>query len=112
MDTKRGVVKRCKNTSFLDRRQNDEVYRASQFVHGWTDEWVKYLDYISKIDVSHDAPYRQRLRHESKVCMRCVDSNEQAGPQCQRPDHKFVSLQRPQGKGVHQIPMPLRTRQN
>ena len=34
--------------------QNDEVYRASQLVLGWTDEWVEYLDYISKIDISHE----------------------------------------------------------
>ena len=62
MDAKRGALKRGKYTSILDRWQNDEVYRESQLVHGWTEEWVKYFDYISKIDVSHDAPYRQRLR--------------------------------------------------
>ena len=113
---KRGVLKRGKDTSLLDRWQNDELHRASQLVHGWTDEWVKYLDYISQIDISHDAPYRQRLLHESTIYMRCVDSNKQAGPLCQRPDYKssanaLVSLQRAQGKGVPQIPMHLRTRQ-
>ena len=51
------------------------------------------------------------------VYMRGVDSNKQAGPLCQRPDYKssanaLVSLQRAQGKGVPQIPMHLRTRQN
>ena len=44
IDAKRGVLERCKYTSILDRWQKDEVYRASQLVHGWTDEWVKYLD--------------------------------------------------------------------
>ena len=44
MDAKSGELKRGKCTSFLDRWQNDEVFRASQLVHGWTDEWVKYLD--------------------------------------------------------------------
>ena len=72
----------------------------SYLVHGWTEEWVKYLDYISKIDLSH----RQRLRYERTLHMRCADSNKQAGPQCQRPDCKssadaLVSLQRAQGKG-------------
>ena len=62
INAKRRVLKRGK-----DRWQNDEVYRASQLVHCWTDEWVKYLDYISKIDISHDAPHRQRLRYESTV---------------------------------------------
>ena len=79
MDAKRGVLQRGKHTSKVDRWQNDEVYRASQLVHGWTDEWVKYLDNISKIDISHDAPYRQRLRYESTVYIRGVDSNKQ-GP--------------------------------
>ena len=68
-----GCIKKSKCTSILDRWQNDEVYRASQLVYGWTDAWVKYLDYISKIDISHDAPYRQRLRYESTVYMRGVD---------------------------------------
>ena len=74
MDATRGVLKRGKRTSILDRWQNDAVYRESQLVHGWTDEWVKYLDYISKIDISHDAPYRQRQGYESTVYMRGADS--------------------------------------
>ena len=116
-DAKRRVLKRGKCTSFLDRWQNDEVYRASQVVHGWTDEWVKYPDYISKIDLSHDAPHRQRLRCESTISTRSVDSNKQAGLLCQRPDDKssanaLVSLQRASGKGVPHIPMHLRTRRH
>ena len=107
---------RCKFTSKLDRWQNDEIYRASQLVHGWTEECVKYLDYISQIDISHEAPYRQRNRYESTLFMRGVDSKKQAGPLCQRPDYKssadgLVSLERSQGKGVPHIPMHLRTRQ-
>ena len=117
MDARRGATKRHEYTSVMDRWQNDEMYRASQLVHGWTEEWVKYLDYISKIDISHGAPYRQRLRYESTLYMRGVDSNKQAGPLCQRPDYKpsadaLVSLQRNQGKGVPHIPMHSRTRQN
>ena len=111
----------CKNEEYWDAvstllywtdGKNDEVYQAPQLVHGWTEEWVKYLDYMSKIDISHDAPYRQRLRYESIIKMRSVDSNKQAGPLCQRPDYKpsanaLVSLQRAQGKGVPHIPMHL-----
>ena len=36
-------------------------FPSSELVHGWTEEWVKYLDYISKIDIGHDAPCRQGL---------------------------------------------------
>ena len=95
----------------------NEENRTSQLVHGWTEEWVNYLDYTSKIDISHSAPYRQRLRYESTLCIRNVDSNKQAGPLCQRPDYKssadaLVSIQRAQGKGVSHIPVHWRTRQN
>ena len=115
--SRRGATKRHEYTSILDRWQNDEIYRASQLAHGWTETSVKYLDYISKIDISHEAPYRQRLRYESTLFMSGVDSNKQAGPLCQRPDCKssadaLVSLQPAQGKGVPHIPMHWRTRQN
>ena len=63
-------------------------------VHGWTDEWVEYLDYIFEIDTSHDAPYRQRLRYEITIYMRGVDSNKQAGPLRQRPDYKSSAKSR------------------
>ena len=116
-DARRGTTtNRRKFTSILDRWQNDEIYRDSQLVHGWTEEYVKYLDYISKIDISYDARYNHRNRYENSLFMRGVDSNRQAGPLCQRPDYKssasaLVSLQRAQGKGVPHIPMNLRTRQ-
>ena len=85
--------------------------------HGCTGERVEYLDYISKIDISHDAPHRQRQRYESTIYMRSVDSNKQAGPLCQGPDYKssanaLGSIQRAQGKGVPHVTMHLRTRQN
>ena len=85
MDARRGATKRHEYTSTLDRWQNDEIYRASQLVHGWTEEWVKYLDYISKIDISHEAPYRQRLRYESTLY-------EQAGPLCQRQAKVYLTF--------------------
>ena len=68
-----------------------------------------------KIDISYDASYRQRLRYESTVYMRGVNSNKQAGPPCQRPDYKssanaLFSIQREQRKGIPHIPINLRTR--
>ena len=116
-DARRGATKRHEYTSILDRWQKDEVYRASQLAHGWTETWVKYLDYISNIDISVDAPHWQRQRYESTVYMRGADFDKQAGPLCQRPDHRsssgnaLVSLQRAQGQGVPHIPIELLTRQ-
>ena len=83
-------------------------------MHGWTEEYVKYLDYITQIDISHEAPYKQRNRFINTIFMRGVDSNTYAGPLCQRPEfksiaHVFVSIQREKGKGVPHIPMQLRT---
>ena len=60
MDARRGATNRHEYTSVLDRWQNDEINEASQLVHGWTEEYVKYLDYISQIDISYEAPYRPR----------------------------------------------------
>ena len=117
MDARRGATKRHEYTSFLDRWQKDEIYQASQLAHGWTETYVKYLDYISEIDISCNAPYRQQVRYNNTVYMRGVDSNRQARPLCQRPDYEssadaLVSLQRAQGKGVPHIPTHLKTRQN
>ena len=89
MDARRGATKnRRKFTSKLDRWQNDEIYRASQLVHDWTEECVKYLDYISQFDISFEAHYKQRNRYENTLFMRGVDSNQQAGPLCQREQGK------------------------
>ena len=46
-DTTRGATKRGEYTSFLDRYQNEEVYWPSHLVHGLTQHWSNYLDYIS-----------------------------------------------------------------
>ena len=71
MAARRGATKNCRKfTSILDRWQNDEIYRASQLVHGWTEEYVKYLDYISQIDINYEAPYKQRNRFENTLFMR------------------------------------------
>ena len=106
-----------KYTSILDRWHNDEVYRASQVAIGWTETYAKYLDYISEIDISYNATYRQRVRHNNTVYMRGVDSNKLAGPLCQRPGYKspaqaLVSHQQAQGKVVPRIPMKEQTRQS
>ena len=117
MDARRGATNNSRNfISLLDLWQKEKVFRASPLVHGWTEEYVKYLDYTSKIDISGGAPHNQRNRYENSLFMRGVDSNKQAGPLCQRPDNKssanaLVSTQREQGQGAPHIPMNLRTRQ-
>ena len=81
-------TEREKYTSIWDRWQNHEVYRASQLAQNWTDEWVKYLDFIAHCDISHDAPHWQRARYNNMIHLRSLDSNKQAGPLCKRPGYK------------------------
>ena len=112
MDAKRGLEKRGNYISIMVRWQTDEVYRESQL-----DGDVCQVPYISEIDISNNALYRQRERYNNTVYMRGVDSNKQAGPLCQRLGYKssaqaLVSFERAQGKGVPHISIRLRTRQD
>ena len=77
-DALRGAMKMDKYTSIWDRWQNDEVYRASQLAHKWTDEWVKNLDFIAHLHISHNAPSWQRARYNNMIHLRSLDSNKQA----------------------------------
>ena len=76
--------------------QQEEYWNAANTPLYWTDcRTTKYTEclkwytvgltsgsstYISKIDISHDAPHRQQLRYKTTIFLRRVDSNEQAGP--------------------------------
>ena len=61
---KRGARRRGNHISVLSRWQNDEIFRASQVAIGWTETYVKYLDFVSTVDIKHEAPYRERHRFE------------------------------------------------
>ena len=109
MGAKRGRQTRDKYTSVLYQWQTEVI--------GWMETHVQYFDCISEIDISFNAPYRQRLRCNNTVCMRGVDSNKQAGPLCHRRGYKssaqaLVSFQQAQGKGVPHIPIKEPTKQN
>ena len=53
-DARRGA-RRKNHDSIVLRWQNDEMYRESQKVHGWTEDYCWYLDCLTKIDISHSA---------------------------------------------------------
>ena len=112
-DASRSATKKSKYISVWDRWQRDEVYRASQLAHNWTDDRVKYLDCIAHFDIRHDAPHWQRARFNSEIHLRSLDSIKQPGPLCKRPGYKEVtrslmSLQYAEGQEV----LFIRTRQN
>ena len=110
--------KRGNHPSILSRWQNDEIWRASHLAIGWPETYVKYLDYITTVDIKHDAPHRQRYRYENRIFMRSDDPKLQAGPLWKREDDYKTStvalmcLQQEQGKVVPHIPIQVRTRQH
>ena len=53
-DAKRGAKKRGDHPSILSRWQVAIV---------WIETYVKYLDYITTIDIKHDSPHRHRNRY-------------------------------------------------
>ena len=61
MDAIRGVLKRGKYTSRLDRWQNDEVYRASQLVHGWTKEYLRFQCICGQDRINLDPAVRKHV---------------------------------------------------
>ena len=76
-DAPRGASKGKREfTSTWDRWQNDETYRKSQLVHGWSDAWVRYLDQIAQIDISHKAPHEQRERYKKTKIYRGFVEND------------------------------------
>ena len=71
--------------------------------HGWTEEYCRYLDNLTTIDISHTAPWHQRHRYESTIPLVCNDDDRQAGPMTARKDFKpttkiLASLRQQQGR--------------
>ena len=77
MDARRGARKN-KHASIVLRWQNDKMYRESQKVHGWTEDYCRYLDYLTTIDISFSATWHQRNRYENTISL--VSDDRQAGP--------------------------------
>ena len=63
----RGAKKRGDHPSILSRWQNEEIYRASQLAHGLTETFVKCLDYLTTVDINHDAPASPQKKKPQQV---------------------------------------------
>ena len=112
-DALRAAIKKGKE-SILQRWQEDEVYRESLAKHMWTESYRRYLDDISKIDISYTATYQQRLRYENTIALISND-HYQAGPLKNRTDYKcttraLTSLQIQEGRQNTFIPKHERSR--
>ena len=90
MDAKRGAKKR-NYSSILEQWQKDEKDRISQMGIIRTEVYRRYLDYLTKIDISHEAAYSQGRRHESTINVQSIDSNLQAGPMKKRDDRQSAT---------------------
>ena len=79
MDARRGA-KRKGHDSIVIGWQEGEKYRHSHEVHGWTEEFCRYLDHLTTINIFYTAPWNQRHRYESTISLVCNDDDRQAGP--------------------------------
>ena len=100
-DALRAAIEKGKE-SILQRWQEDEVCRESQAEHQWTENCCRYLDAISKIDISNTATYQQRLRHDNSIVLISND-HYQVCPLKNRPDYMsttrdLTSLQIQEGR--------------
>ena len=68
MHARRGSWKHNKGTIVI-RWQEDEKYRNSQQTRGWTEEYCRYLDCLTTIDISYAAPWHQSHQCESTITL-------------------------------------------
>ena len=113
-DAKRGA-RRNGHDSIVLRWQNDEKYRESQKVHGWTEEFCRDLDYLTTIDISYSA-WHQRNHYENTIFLVSHDDDRQAGPMRARKDFQsttqnLTDLRQEQGRKNSCIPKNERARQ-
>ena len=90
MHARRGARKN-NHASIVLRWQNDEKYRESQKVHGLTKDYCRYLDYLTKIDISYSATWHQRNRYENTTLLVSNDDDGQAGAMRARKDFKSTT---------------------
>ena len=80
-------------TSIPDRFQNDEVFHASQLQHNWTKEWCEHLDYVRKVDITHDVSPEQLERYAALYNFRYHPKYMEKDHVKSRPDcHDIVSM--------------------
>ena len=95
--------------------QNDDKYRISRTVHGWTEEYCRYLDCLTTAGMSCVATWRQHSRYENSFVLG-VNDRPHLGPMTKRDDfpqaaRKLATLQRERGRVIPYIPKHERERQ-
>ena len=121
----RDALKGCsnKNTRDLHRFGADDKMihknKESQIARGWTDAWVRDVDHIAEIDISHTAPAAQRGRYQNLLYLRAVGENLQGLSLEKRPGYQqaktvLMNMQAQSRKdmGVESIPKSAKKRLN
>ena len=66
----------------------DQIYREWKVAIGWSDAFVRCLDHISAVDISHNATQEQRSRYHQLIYLRASDDDRQGPPLVTRPGYK------------------------
>ena len=67
-DATKAVLKR-NYCSFWHRLHTDKRYQESQWNHGWTREYCRYLDYLATVDITYIATWPKRSRERCQIEM-------------------------------------------
>ena len=91
------------------------INRAFQTKIGWTREYCRYLDFLTTIDISYCATWKQRSRYENSFVLG-VNDGPHPGPMREGDDfpktiRRLSALQREQGRVNAHIPKEERERQ-
>ena len=91
--------------SIVLRWQNDERYRTSQTVRGWTEEYCDYFDDVANVDISYVATRGERSRYENNLTLG-INDGPPPGPTRRRPDfpraaRTFAPIKHEQGRMNH-----------
>ena len=85
-------IKRKENVCrFLTASNGTKPFMKVNLVHGWTEPWCRYLDYIANIDISHHASPGQRARYAGLYHLRCGSDNFIMKTMKARPDYQMAT---------------------
>ena len=82
---KKGRQNLCKYAGSMGKRCR---ILSIQEAIGWTDAFVRYLDHIVQIDISHEAPAEERCRYNNLVYLRGIGEDLQGPPLIKRPGYQ------------------------
>ena len=105
--------------SIRDRWENDSQNKETQMTHGWTYAWVRFLDHIAKLDISHAATAEQRGRYQNLLYLRAFGKDLNGPLSASRPRYqeaenvlKGMQEQWQKNVGIEFIPPSARKRLN